>query len=996
MTDNTDYKPTLNLPQTDFPMKANLSQREPEMLKHWEKINLYQQIRKARKGKNKFILHDGPPYANGNIHIGHAVNKILKDIIVKSKTLNNLDAPYVPGWDCHGLPIELNVEKKYGKAGEKLSAAEIREKCREYALQQVNIQREEFKRLGVLGDWDKPYLTMNYQYEAEIVRALEIIVNNGHVQQGFKPVHWCIDCRSALAEAEVEYANKESPAIDVRFRVISKNNFPGTGNISIPIWTTTPWTLPANQAVALNPEHNYVLIQVADEHKQERLIIMEDLLNACIARYDILHFNKLITLTKEQLKEIKLQHPFFDRQVPVVFGEHVTIDAGTGAVHTAPAHGQEDFIIGSQYSLPLENPVDEKGCFKDNVPLLAGEFVFKANQKIIDLLRENGNLLAVSKINHSYPHCWRHKTPLIFLATPQWFVSMDNKKALRQHALNAIKQVSWIPEWGQGRIYSMIEGRPDWCISRQRNWCTPMSLIVDRNTHQIHPRMSELFKIITDKIAQYGIEAWYQLELSELFRELHKKDKVDADIENESTQYKKITDTLDVWFDSGVSHFAVLKNHPDLKNADDSIPPMADLYLEGSDQHRGWFHSSLLTATAMYGRPPYKAVLTHGFTVDEQGRKMSKSLGNVVAPDKVMNTLGADILRLWVASTDYRNEISVSDNILNQVTDVYRRIRNTVRFLLANLPDFDPENDLHNLKMEKLLSLDKWIINHAKKIQDKIKDHYNNYRFHLIYQELYNFCADELGGFYLDIIKDRQYTMKKDSIGRRSAQTAIYHILQALVRWIAPILSFTADEVWKYLPGKKEHESVLLATWYEWTQNIRDWKVEGTISEEWERYQIPLMNIRKAIQKEIENLRNQGLVGSSLEAEVKLYLIENSDNNENNLLYIFLNRFALSVSDNTVSDQLISRENELRFLFITSAAEVEFIDQKNVNNKLSIPVEIGGNKIQVYFEVKPSQNKKCARCWHRRADVGVDHKHPDICGRCVENAFGEGEKRYQV
>ena len=682
----TDYKDTLNLPQTEFPMKANLAQREPEMLKHWEKINLYQKIRSARKGQKKFILHDGPPYANGNIHLGHALNKILKDIVVKAKTLDGMDAPYVPGWDCHGLPIELNVEKKFGKAGEKLSAAEIREKCREYALQQINIQREEFKRLGVLGDWDHPYLTMNPHYEADIVRALQIIIDKGHVQQGFKPVHWCIDCRSALAEAEVEYANKESPAIDVRFRVFNGDKFPGEGILSIPIWTTTPWTLPANQAVALNPDHKYVLIQIKDENRKERLIIVEELLTASIARYDVTNYEKLANLTHAQLKPLLLQHPFYDRQVPVVFGEHVTLDAGTGAVHTAPAHGQDDFIIGTQYHLPVESPVDERGCFKDNVQFFAGEFVFKANQKIIDLLRENGNLLAVSKINHSYPHCWRHKTPLIFLATAQWFISMD-KKELRQHALNAINQVAWIPEWGQGRIFSMIEGRPDWCISRQRNWCTPMSLIVDKQTHQLHPQMSKLFPIITDKFEQQGIEAWYNLDLKELFRELHQKDKIDKEVEKEAEQYQKIPDTLDVWFDSGVSHFAVLKHHPDL-----SYP--ADLYLEGSDQHRGWFHSSLLTGVAMNDEAPYRQVLTHGFTVDEQGRKMSKSLGNVVAPEKVVNTLGADILRLWVSSIDYRNEIAGSDEILNQVTDVYRRIRNTARFLLANLHDFDPEENI--------------------------------------------------------------------------------------------------------------------------------------------------------------------------------------------------------------------------------------------------------------------------------------------------------------
>lgn len=926
----TDYKDTLNLPQTEFPMKANLARREPEMLKHWEKINLYQKIRSARKGQKKFILHDGPPYANGNIHLGHALNKILKDIVVKAKTLDGMDAPYVPGWDCHGLPIELNVEKKFGKAGEKLSAAEIREKCREYALQQINIQREEFKRLGVLGDWDHPYLTMNPHYEADIVRALQIIIDKGHVQQGFKPVHWCIDCRSALAEAEVEYANKESPAIDVRFRVFNGDKFPGEGILSIPIWTTTPWTLPANQAVALNPDHKYVLIQIKDENRKERLIIVEELLTASIARYDVTNYEKLANLTHAQLKPLLLQHPFYDRQVPVVFGKHVTLDAGTGAVHTAPAHGQDDFIIGTQYHLPVESPVDERGCFKDNVQFFAGEFVFKANQKIIDLLRENGNLLAVSKINHSYPHCWRHKTPLIFLATAQWFISMD-KKELRQHALNAINQVTWIPEWGQGRIFSMIEGRPDWCISRQRNWCTPMSLIVDKQTHQLHPQMSKLFPIITDKFEQQGIEAWYNLDLKELFRELHQKDKIDKEVEKEAEQYQKIPDTLDVWFDSGVSHFAVLKHHPDL-----SYP--ADLYLEGSDQHRGWFHSSLLTGVAMNDEAPYRQVLTHGFTVDEQGRKMSKSLGNVVAPEKVVNTLGADILRLWVSSTDYRNEIAGSDKILNQVTDVYRRIRNTTRFLLANLHDFNPKENI--LPVADLLSLDKWVVNLAKSKQQDIIDAYQKYQFHIIYQTLHNFCSIELGGFYLDVIKDRQYTMQKNSRGRRSAQTAIYYILQALVRWMTPILSFTAEETWEFMPGGKNVDSVFLTEWFNFPEIVSD-------KFSWD----DVIKLRSEVNKKIEAKRNAGIIGSALEANVEI------------------------ICEEPLFSQLQSIKDELRFALITSA----------------VSINPGTPQINVH----PLDYAKCARCWHRRPDVGSDPQHPDICARCVKNLPGhEGEERY--
>lgn len=948
----TDYKDTLNLPQTDFPMKANLSQREPDMLKQWEKINVYQQIRAARKGQDKFIVHDGPPYANGNIHLGHAVNKILKDIIVKAKTLDGLDAPYVPGWDCHGLPIELNIEKKYGKSGEKLSHTEFRQKCREYALQQVNIQREEFKRLGVLGDWDNPYLTMNPHYEANIVRALGKIIANGHVVQGFKPVHWCIDCRSALAEAEVEYQNKSSPAIDVRFKVINDAVFKGQGPLSIPIWTTTPWTLPANQAVALNPEHRYVLVQIKNIQHIERLIIVEELLKSAMSRYKINDFEILEIINNHQLENLKLQHPFYERQVPVVFGDHVTLDAGTGAVHTAPAHGLDDYVIGQKYHLPLDPPVDEKGVFITSLPLLGGEFVFKANAKIIEILREKGNLIVEEKIEHSYPHCWRHKSPLIFLATPQWFVSMDAQH-LRQKSLNAIQNVKWIPDWGQGRIESMIDGRGDWCISRQRAWCTPMAafkqLDVELSETGSEVTTSENAQIvyreeIAEIIDEKGIEAWYallndeQALLQKIFSE-------------KANQYQCVKDTLDVWFDAGISHFAVLDKNPVFRSAHEEHKFIqADLYLEGSDQHRGWFQSSLLTAVAMYDKAPYKQVLTHGFTVDEQGRKMSKSLGNVIAPDKVMSTLGADILRLWVSSVDYRNEITCSDNILNHVTEVYRRIRNTARFLLANLHDFHPAKDL--LPTDQLLSLDKWAINLAKEIQNgmpnndkntiknSIKDGYDNYTFHIIYQRIFDFCSQELGGFYLDVIKDRQYTMQKNSRGRRSAQTAIYHILQALVRWIAPILSFTAEEIWQYIPGDKTVESVLLTTWYEFPSIVDD---------HFPWYEI--INLRYEVNKKIEEKRNEGVIGSALEAYVEISC------------------------DKSLMTEFKKLGDELRFVLITSAATVK-----------EGPFNI---------TINPITHAKCGRCWHRREDIGIDPKHPDICGRCVNNLpDGKGETRY--
>lgn len=927
-----DYKDTLNLPATDFPMKANLSQREPGMLDYWNQINLYQQLRKQRIGKEKFILHDGPPYANGHIHIGHAVNKILKDIIVKSRTLDGFDAPYVPGWDCHGLPIELNVEKKYGKAGEKLSATEFREACRQYANEQVIIQRDAFKRLGVLGDWDNPYLTMDYKFEADIVRALGKIIANGHLHQGFKPVHWCMDCRSALAEAEVEYANKTSPAIDVRFQVSDEKAFlqklgleenkAGVGTISIPIWTTTPWTLPANEAVALSSNHDYVLVQIETTDGKERLLIAASLMESVLARYNVKSYIVLNHLTNERLKNIELhllQHPFYSRSVPIIFGEHVTMDTGTGAVHTAPAHGQEDYIIGLHYNLPINNPVDDKGCFKADTKLFANEFVFKANAHVLEVLQERNKLLHVEKIEHSYPHCWRHKTPVIFRATPQWFVSMD-KNHLREKALAAIKAVDWLPDWGEARIYQMIEGRPDWCVSRQRNWCMPMGLVIHKETQDLHPQMPELSQKIAQYIEQKGIEAWYELDLKTL-------------LGDEAEHYKKSADTLDVWFDSGVTHEAVLKTRSDL-----AYP--ADIYLEGSDQHRGWFHSSLLTSVAINGEAPYKMVLTHGFTVDEKGRKMSKSLGNVVAPEKVIQTMGADILRLWVAATDYRNEMSVSDQILQRMAEAYRRLRNTSRFLLANVHDFNPETDL--LPAEQLLSLDNWIVQQAALLQNEIQQAYKEYAFHHIYQKLHNFCVVALGSFYLDVIKDRQYTMQKNSRGRRSAQTAIYHILQGMVRWMAPILSFTAEEIWQHMPGNKPYPSVLLGTWYtDFPVYVDKEKVA------WEE----IIRIREEVNKALESQRNQGMIGSALEAAVKI------------------------IAPQPTYQILAKVVDELRFVFITSVAEV-----------------VLGDVFEIH--ITPVNAEKCGRCWHRCSDVGSSAEHPDICHRCINNLpEGKGEQR---
>ncbi len=937
-----DYKHTLNLPNTQFAMKANLAQREPERLKHWTQLELYQKIRDVSEGRPKFILHDGPPYANGSIHIGHAVNKILKDIIVKSKTLSGFDAPYVPGWDCHGLPIELQVEKKIGKAGVKVSAADFRKACREYAQKQVGIQKSEFIRLGVLGDWENPYLTMNYLVEADIVRALGKISSRGHLTQGSKPVHWCTDCGSALAEAEVEYEDKRSPAIDVRFEVIDEQAFLanchhspeqyGEGPLSVVIWTTTPWTLPANQGVALNANLDYAIVQCSSNDQKERLVIAEALLKDTMLRYGIDDYHVIAYCPGSALEHQKLQHPFYDRQVPIILGDHVTTDAGTGAVHTAPGHGQDDYIVGQQYGLPVDCPVGDNGVFLPNTELFAGEHVFNANDHVVEVLQQRGKLVHNQALLHSYPHCWRHKTPIIFRATPQWFIAMD-KEQLREQALTEIKAVQWIPDWGQARIESMIQGRPDWCVSRQRTWGVPITLFVNKQSGALHPKTDTLIETIAQRIEQEGIEAWFALDPKEL-------------LGAEAEQYQKIPDTLDVWFDSGVTHTAVLCRREQL-----SFP--ADLYLEGSDQHRGWFQSSLLTSIAMTSKAPYKAVLTHGFTVDAEGKKMSKSKGNVVAPQTVMNALGADVLRLWVAATDYRGEMSVSDEILNRTADSYRRIRNTARFLLSNLEGFDPAQ--HCVKTENLLALDRWVVDRAFTLQKEIEAHYESYQFQLITQKILNFCSLDLGSFYLDIIKDRQYTVKTDALARRSAQTAMYHVIEALVRWLAPITSYTADEIWQAIPG--EHSaSVFLETWYTELAELADHEILGR--EFWKT----LMTVRSAVGKELEQQRAKGNLGSSLNAEVELYC------------------------DAELYAQLQQIEPELHFIFITSKVTLAKTQDRP---DAAVTSEIEGLSIKINV----STHTKCVRCWHQREDVGSHPDHPELCGRCIENVEGDGETR---
>lgn len=933
----TDYKSTLNLPNTSFAMKANLAQREPQTLKRWQEEDLYQQIRDARAGREKFILHDGPPYANGDIHIGHAVNKILKDIIIKAKTLSGFDAPYVPGWDCHGLPIEHNVEKKVGKAGVKVDHATFRRKCREYAAKQVAGQKAGFIRLGVLGEWDKPYLTMDFKTEADIVRALGRIVANGHLVRGFKPVYWSVVGGSALAEAEVEYKDKTSFSIDVKYAVVDAHDFQqrvadltGTGQVSVVIWTTTPWTLPSSQAVSLNAELDYVVLQVGGE----RLLVAEALVEAVCKRAGIETMTIVGHCKGKQLEHLRLQHPFYDLQLPVILGDHVTTDAGTGCVHTAPDHGMEDFVVGSRYGIGTLNYVDENGNYRDQVPLFAGDHVYKVDEKVIALLVDRGVLLHQEKFVHSFPHCWRTKTPLIFRATPQWFISMT-QNGLLDAVKGAVDGVSWVPEWGEARIRSMLDASPDWCISRQRTWGVPITLFVHRETQEIHPDTPALVEKVAALIEKAGMEAWFELDAETLLGE-------------DAANYSKVTDTLDVWFDSGVTHYSVMQQREQL-----GYP--ADLYLEGSDQHRGWFQSSLKTAMAINNSAPYRQVLTHGFTVDADGKKMSKSLGNTVAPQKVMNELGADVLRLWVAATDFSGDMSVSDEILKRTADSYRRIRNTMRYLLSNLDGFTP--DEHTVSFSTMVALDRWVVDRAAKLQKEIIACYDSYQFHLIYQKVHNFCSVDMGGFYLDIIKDRVYTMQENSHARRSAQTAQYLIVQALVRWIAPILSFTADELWQALPGKPSG-SVFIAEWLSLPELAADESMGNTF---WQT----IGRVKTAVNKVLEAKRNQGVVGGSLAAEVTLY------------------------ADEQLSLSLRQLGEELRFALLTSSAAIAPLAEAPSDAEAA---ELKGLKVVV---VK-SGAAKCARCWHQREDVGSHSEHPELCGRCVTNVDGDGEVRDYV
>lgn len=943
-----DYKGTINLPKTEFAMKANLSQREPKMLEQWYAQNRYQEIQEATSDRPLFIMHDGPPYANGDIHIGHAVNKILKDMVIRSRLMSGFQAPYVPGWDCHGLPIELQVEKKVGKVGHKVDAAEFRQRCRDYAATQIKRQCDDFKRLGVLGDWDNRYATSDFSYEADMLRALAKMIDNGYLHQGVKPVHWCFSCGSALAEAEIEYQDKTSSAIDVLFTAVDSQallsgfdvEIDADTEVGIPIWTTTPWTLPANLAVALHPEVEYLVLQGRQDSRKLAVVVAAELADELGKRYQLTDISRSRTQPGAAMDRLQLQHPFYQRQSLVILGDHVTTEQGTGAVHTAPGHGQEDFAVGQAYDLGILSPVAANGVFTDDTEHFAGQHIWKANPLIVELLKENGALLYANDFEHSYPHCWRHKTPTAFRVTPQWFFNMDQAgkqgKSLRELSRDAVKQVRWVPEWGQERIDGMLENRPDWCISRQRTWGVPIPIFIDKQTGERHPDTVELIGKVADLVEQQGIDAWAVEDIAT---------RLGLDTE----QWLPVRDILDVWFDSGVSHWCVLE-------AREGLQRPADLYLEGSDQHRGWFQSSLLTGVAMDGKAPYRQVLTHGFTVDANGRKMSKSLGNVMAPQKVWNSLGADILRLWVAAADYRQEMTVSDEILNRVGDAYRRIRNTCRFLLGNMHDFDQSRDA--LPLDGLLPLDRWAIDRAWQAQQDIIAAYDDYQFHVVYQRIHQFCIVDMGGFYLDVIKDRLYTMKPDSAGRRSAQTAMLHISEAMVRWLTPVLCFTAEEIWQNLPGRQGKnqatDSALLNTWYPGLQAFESER------QHWDH----LLIVRAPVRRLIETLRNDKQLGNSLMASVNLY------------------------ADGQLLDSLREMKDEVHFLLLVANANIQSLEQAPAGAERHTFPEGG-----LALTVTATSNAKCVRCYQYVESIGQYAEHPEICARCHDNVVGEGEAR---
>ena len=953
-----DLKKTVNLLDTPFPMRGDLARREPGWLAQWQAQQRYQKLRKIAAGRPKFILHDGPPYANGDIHIGHAVNKILKDIIVRSKTQAGFDAPYVPGWDCHGLPIEHQIEKlvkgdkkaieaapsihtritEYRKANgldakaTDLPASFIRELCREYAGLQIERQKKDFIRLGVLGEWDNPYRTMSFRSEADEIRALGKLYQQGYLFKGLKPVYWCFDCGSALAEAEVEYQDKTSPTIDVAFAsaepeklaaAFGLSALPAGKTASVVIWTTTPWTIPANQALNVHPDFDYGLYNT----EKGLLILAADLAKGALERFGLTGV-EVARCKGQALDRLTFRHPFYDRVSPVYVGDYVTLDAGTGIVHSAPAYGLEDFDSCRKNGMPNDailNPVTSDGTYVDSLPFFGGLHIWKANPLIVEKLAEVGALMHTSPLSHSYPHCWRHKTPVVYRATTQWFVGMDREVAgstLRQRALKGVDDTTFFPAWGQARLHAMIANRPDWCVSRQRNWGVPIPFFLDKQTGEPHPRTPELLEAVARKVEEQGINAWFELDPAELLGE-------------DATRFDKMKDTLDVWFDSGTTHFHVLRG----THAEQLAYP-ADLYLEGSDQHRGWFHSSLLTGCALDGRAPYNQLLTHGFVVDGQGRKMSKSVGNVIAPQKINDSLGADILRLWVASTDYSGELAISDTILKGTTDSYRRLRNTIRFLLANLSDFNPATDA--LPVSELTELDRYALVLAQRLHAGVaEDCYPRYAFHTAMQAIVGYCTDDLGAFWLDIIKDRLYTTKADSKARRSAQTALWHVTRSLLSLLAPVLCFTADEAWQALTGEAE-DSPVYHTWHE-LPVVAD---ADALAARWD----VLRALRAQINKDIETLREAGAVGSSLQAEVDIEADAG--------LYPLLNALG----------------DELKFVLIVSRVGV-----------------VPGPETRI--RVSASAEQKCERCWHYHPTVGENAEAPTLCARCYDNIFGQGESR---
>ena len=942
-----DYKNTLNLPESPFPMRGNLAKREPAWVQEWQEKNVYAAIRAASQGRPKFILHDGPPYANGSIHIGHAVNKVLKDIIIKSRNMSGYDAPYVPGWDCHGMPIEVQIEKLYGK---NLPVQEVQSKARAYATEQINSQREDFIRLGVLGEWERPYLTMNYSNEADELRVLGRILEKGFVFRGLKPVNWCFDCRSALAEAEVEYADRTDPSIHVAFPFADKTKLAAAFGVdtvddgAIVIWTTTPWTIPSNQALNVHPEFEYALVKLDQSRPTgSLLLIAKDLVEKCLEEWG-LSGQVIATTLGENLENIPFTHPLaqadagYNRVAPVYLADYVTLDSGTGIVHSAPAYGVEDFISCKAHGLSDDDilkPVMGNGVYADSLPLFGGQFIFKANPLIVETLENAGTLLKTENYSHSYMHCWRHKSPIIYRATSQWFAGMDvansTGHSLREMALEAVQNTEFFPSWGRARLHAMIANRPDWTLSRQRQWGVPMAFFVHKETGELHPRTPELIELVAQRVEKEGLEAWQSITPADL-------------LGDEADLYEKNTDTLDVWFDSGSTHATVLggQDDPHIKGShSDVLSWPADLYLEGSDQHRGWFHSSLLTGCMMYGRAPYKALLTHGFVVDGKGRKMSKSVGNVMFPQEIADKLGAEILRLWAASTDYSGELSISDEILKRVVEAYRRIRNTLKFLLGNIADFDINKD--GIAVDRMLDIDRYALGMTAKMQAQALANYEIYEFHPIVSRLQTFCSEDLGSFYLDILKDRLYTTQPNSHARRSAQTALYHISHALIKLMAPILSFTAEEAWKDMHLGTQPPLTIFTELFHELPLAQD---NASLVAQWER----IRTIRAEVMRHIEDIRSAGKIGSSLAAEVDIYAAGED--------YALLSQLG----------------DDLRFALLVSRASLH-------------------NGPELRIEVQATTANKCDRCWHHSHDVGQDEQHPSLCGRCVTNLEGVGESR---